>query len=650
MRIRTYLAISYLSLVILITLGAMILGKRNIENLAADNLAVAETAVRGLADANYEMSETILTSYGEKMVEMQAESTAKELSYILGGRDSYDYDKLRTDAELRKIGTQDILTAEGVAGYLTIGDRTGVSVLHPNRSVEGKNFSEWAEEFPDLWKYVQRSSTESKVKGYYTFVDTDNNVRKKYIVMVHIPRTPFTVAAVVNIDQYFLPVHERIRMAQTNVMANAAKAIADSSRAVLSSVKLVSSAGGAVLLVMGALIGWWIATLISRPIMRLRDGVNQIGRGDFTAEVAEEGAAELRELAQSFNRLGKQLTEYVEKRDFIRDTFGRYLTMEVVNRLLESKDGLQLGGESREISMIMSDLRGFTALTASMNPQQVITFLNRYLGKMVEILLDYCGIIDEIIGDGILAFFGAPEPMEDHPARAVACALSMQAAMEEINRRNEADGLPHLEMGVAVNTGTVVVGNIGSEKRTKYGAVGAEINFTGRVESFTVGGQVLVSRSTFDSLKGILQVRNVLQVEMKGVPGKVPLYDVRGIGGDFNLHLTDHDEAPVRLEKPLNAQIHRLDQKEVTGSETMGRITHISMKSAVIVLKSAIGQWEDLRIFLLDEDLKPKRGEIYGKVLSVSEEDDSFATVVRFTSVSPEAYTTFRQATYSGSL
>ena len=100
------------------------------------------------------------------------------------------------------------------------------------------------------------------------------------------------------------------------------------------------------------------------------------------------------------------MTEGLRERDRIRDTFSHYLTREVVNRLLESKDGLQLGGENREITMIMSDLRGFTALTSSMPPQQVLAFLNRYLGKMVEILIDYQGTIDEIIGDGILAFFG----------------------------------------------------------------------------------------------------------------------------------------------------------------------------------------------------------------------------------------------------
>ena len=234
--------------------------------------------------------------------------------------------------------------------------------------------------------------------------------------------------------------------------------------------------------------GLWFAGAISRPLRRLDAAVHQVGEGDFAVEVPEQGVREVVALARSFNDLGEQLTDYIEKRDFIRDTFGRYVTQEVVKRLLEDKGALEMGGETREVSMLMSDLRGFTALTADMDPEDVIAFLNRYLGKMIEILLEYRAVIDEILGDGILAFFGAPEPLEDHPVRAVACAMAMQAAMDEINFLNEADGLPILEMGLAVNTGAVVVGNIGSERRAKYSVVGAHVNFTSRHRILCPGG------------------------------------------------------------------------------------------------------------------------------------------------------------------
>ena len=252
-----------------------------------------------------------------------------------------------------------------------------------------------------------------------------------------------------------------------------------------------------------------ISRRITRPLRVLARKTADIAHGDFTATVPETGAREIAHLARSFNRMGRELTDYMAKRDFIRDTFGRYVTQEVVKRLLEDKEALELGGETREVSIVMSDLRGFTAITADMHPEQVVTFLNRYLGKMIEILTDNQAVIDEIVGDGILAFFGAPTPMADHPARAVACALQMQAAMDEINALNEADGLPYLEMGIAVNTGEVVVGNIGSERRTKYSVVGAHVNFTSRIEAFAVGGQVLISPDTYERVRDLVEVGEV---------------------------------------------------------------------------------------------------------------------------------------------
>ncbi len=201
-------------------------------------------------------------------------------------------------------------------------------------------------------------------------------------------------------------------------------------------------------------------------------------------------------------------------------------------------------------------------------------------------------------------------------------------------------------MGVAVNTGSVVVGNIGSEKRAKYGAVGSQVNFTGRIESYTVGGQVLISSSTYEKLSQFLDIRNVLEVEMKGVPGQVTLYDVRGIKGPHEAHLPDRDQTPVPLERPINVQIYRLNQKIFAGAQATARITHISLTSAVMVLESAIGQWEDIRLLILNDDMELVPGEVYAKVVSSTMIGDRCEVTVRFTSVSPEAYKLFRHATH----
>jgi sigma-B regulation protein RsbU (phosphoserine phosphatase) len=394
---------------------------------------------------------------------------------------------------------------------------------------------------------------------------------------------------------------------------------------------MLVAVAGILLLAVAAVL---VARSISRPLRRMSEEALKVADGDLDIDLSDiRSSDEVGRLARSFTRM----TEGLKDRDRIKDTFGRYLTQEVVKRLLESEDGLKLGGEIRDISLMMSDLRGFTALTATMRPDQVITFLNRYLGKMVEIILDHHGIIDEIIGDGILAFFGAPEDRENHPELAVACAIKMQNAMEEVNEMNDADGLPHLEMGVAVNTGEVVVGNIGSEKRAKYGAVGSHVNLTGRIESFTVGGQVLISESTYDRLREKLEIRNTLEVEMKGVPGKAALYDVGGIKGDHGASLAERHESLVRLEREIELHVFGMDEKILKTTGMKAVVTHASMSSAKMVFERAVARWENLRMVPEEDDPETSDRVIYGKAISVEERGEGVEANVRFTSVSAEA-------------
>jgi len=386
-----------------------------------------------------------------------------------------------------------------------------------------------------------------------------------------------------------------------------------------------------------------IARKIARPLKDLDRQTAAIAQGDFNAKVPETGVKEVARLAHSFNELGRQLTDYIEKRDFIRDTFGRYVTQEVVKKLLEDREALEMGGETRELSILMSDLRGFTALTADMHPEQVITFLNRYLSKMIEVLLDHRAIIDEIIGDGILAFFGAPEPLEDHPVRAVACALHMQTAMEEINRFNETEGLPHLQMGIAVNTGLVVVGNIGSEKRAKYSVVGSQVNFTGRMESYSVGGQVLISASTYEQVRDLVEVQGTMQVQMKGVPLPATLYDIRGISGPYDFHLKERRDSLIALGAPINVQVFLIKDKIIRDAAGRAWITHLCDSAARITLEGELKRWDDVRIHLLEAG-RGVKGKMYGKVIAVRPGGDNLQEAdIRFTSVSQEVFRIIRQ-------
>ncbi len=224
--------------------------------------------------------------------------------------------------------------------------------------------------------------------------------------------------------------------------------------------------------------------------------------------------------------LYRQQLERNEK--FIRATFGRYLSDEIVTEILERPEGLKLGGDLREVTIMMSDIRGFTALCEKLAPDQVVSLLNRYLGRMTDIIFSQQGTIDEFLGDAILAVFGAPIQREDDADRAVQCALAMLEAMDEINAANRADGLPEIDTGIALNTGYVIAGNIGSERRSKYGFVGHPMNLTARIEDLTGAGELLISDTTRLALRGDYLLGDSREEDLRGIDEPVRVHRVLG--------------------------------------------------------------------------------------------------------------------------
>lgn len=213
---------------------------------------------------------------------------------------------------------------------------------------------------------------------------------------------------------------------------------------------------------------------------------------------------------------------------FIRATFGRYLSDDIVTEILERPEGLELGGDLREVTIMMSDIRGFTKLSEQLPPARVVTMLNRYLGAMTDIIMEYGGTIDEFLGDAILAVFGAPQRHDDDPGLAARCALAMQRAMADINAGNRADGLPGLSMGIALNTGNVIAGNIGSERRSKYGFVGHAMNVTSRIEDVAARGEILIADSTRRALAERFTVGECRELRAAGIDELLEVYPLLG--------------------------------------------------------------------------------------------------------------------------
>lgn len=314
----------------------------------------------------------------------------------------------------------------------------------------------------------------------------------------------------------------------------------------------------------------------------------------------------------------------------IRGTFSKYLAPEVVDEMLKDPDNLKLGGEARELTIMMSDLRGFTATAERLQPEQVLEMLNHYLGTMADIIVDYRGTIDEFIGDAILVIFGAPIARPDDARRAVACCLAMQQAMTAINEVNVAKGLPALEMGIALNTGPVTVGNIGSEKRLKYGVVGSHVNLTARIESNTVGGQLLISERTLELAGDDVKLGERYEIVAKGFPDPIVAFEVLGIGGEYDIHLDEVDLGLAELAAPVTATFRVMKGKNDEGPEQAGRITGLSALAAVLETDAELAALQNLKLRLTLPSGAELEGDVYAKVIAVGD-----ACKLRFTAVPP---------------
>jgi class 3 adenylate cyclase len=294
--------------------------------------------------------------------------------------------------------------------------------------------------------------------------------------------------------------------------------------------------------------------------------------------------------------LAEKNIELARAHALVRQAFGRYVSEEVASSILQSPEGLELGGEEREVTILMSDLRGFTALTGRLTPHEVIEFLNLYLESMVDVISRYEGTIDEIIGDGILVIFGAPLPCESHADKAVACGLAMQLAMNEVNQRLSEKGVADLEMGIGIHTGPVVVGNIGSLRRTKYAAVGANVNLAGRIESFTTGGQVLISENTRQRVHAELRVEGQFEVEPKGASTRLQLFEVSAMGAPFEVSLPVKSRTLSVLPRPLPIRFTVLEEKFVGRTVHAGRLEEVSTSEATISSETTLVPLSNLKI------------------------------------------------------
>jgi adenylate cyclase len=374
----------------------------------------------------------------------------------------------------------------------------------------------------------------------------------------------------------------------------------------------------------------------------------QIAEGDLEQKVDFMG-----DFSTAFNTMTQQLKEsraelvnlnqQLERRNqFIRETFGRYTSDDIVGVLLDLPGGLKLGGEKRQLTLLMSDLRGFTALAERLEATQVVALLNHYLSSMIEIIQRSGGTIDDIIGDAILVLFGAPVAMPDAARRAVCCGLEMQKAMQEVNEDNFQKGWPEIEMGIALHTGEAVVGNIGSTKRSKYGVIGQPVNLTARIESFTVGGQVLVSPTLISAVGHGLILGEEVKVHGKGMPKALRCRELLGHEDYPELMLKEEEPIFTTLADPLPFYYVVLTDKHQDGQRQRATLVSLAQRRAVVELAGQLARRTNIMLRLQGSSGEEASPELYAKVIQPVDELGQ-RYLIHFTWVPPDMQVRLQQ-------
>lgn len=250
-----------------------------------------------------------------------------------------------------------------------------------------------------------------------------------------------------------------------------------------------------------------VARNVRRPLSRIIDAADAISRGDLDTRINLQRDDELGLMSRHFDRMAQQLQE----REFIRETFGRYVSERVARELLKGGGGPALGGEERVVTVLFSDLQGYAALSERLPPPRVVEMLNLYFGEMNQIIDLHGGCVIEFLGDAILAVYGAPSYLPDHAEAAVRSAQAMRRRLAELDHQwREADlarywrdgSMPAVTARIGVHTGRVVAGNVGSHSRMKYAVIGDTVNIASRLEGLnkTLGTDVLVSHEVYGQL------------------------------------------------------------------------------------------------------------------------------------------------------
>ena len=380
-------------------------------------------------------------------------------------------------------------------GHVFIADREGRPLVTPRAAGDPGSLARPAgalirEVIDGLARGTGRFAFEHRDVAYLGHVERLHVGDLAWLVEVIVPETDYTAA----------------------IDASARRAVA------FGMVGLALAVGG------GVVTARWIA----RPLGELAEAARRIRRGNLDVPSLPTTRDEIGVLGRAMTDMAEALRD----RELVRSVLGRFVNPDLAERVLRDRDALRLGGELRDVTVVFSDLRDFAELSEQLGAEAVIQLVNRYLASITPVIMRHNGTIVDFLGDGIFILFGAPFAREDAASQALRCAWSMQHAMDEVNIESRKLGVPEIGMGIAVHSGRAVVGNIGSEDRVKYGAVGPPVNMAARLQTYAGAGEILVSASTLARGGAMAFVDGARTVDLKGRTAPLTVYRLVGVAED----------------------------------------------------------------------------------------------------------------------
>jgi adenylate cyclase len=289
---------------------------------------------------------------------------------------------------------------------------------------------------------------------------------------------------------------------------------------------------GIIFMIAAILVGLLLGGGMSRPILKVARGARELAAEKFSHRIQVKSRDEIGEMANAFNFLGQSLEEYdarIKKEVAIRSDLSRYLTPELVEAIIQRRANLNLGGKRQQVTVLFADVVSFTPLAESLPPERIVALLNELFTILTGIIFRNQGMIDKFIGDCVMALFGAPEPHADAPLNAVKTAREMIRWLEVGNKKWKKEYQLTLQLAIAIHCGEVIIGNVGSEKRMEFTAIGDVVNTTARLEKIAQANQILISGAVNQHLKNQdnIKIKPFGRFELRGKNKEVDVFEVQ---------------------------------------------------------------------------------------------------------------------------